>query len=105
MDELSLYPDEQPAGAAGALQHQLQHVQDSRGCAAQHAQRRLQSFSRKLSIKGTVQLELMFEILIWLLQTDDCPEVAKRSKDKPVISISQTVTALSAGQNELFMHL
>jgi hypothetical protein len=103
MGELSLYPGEQPAGAAGPLQHQLQHVQDSRGGAAQHAQRRLQSFSRKLSLnlKGTVQLELICEILIWLLQADDCPEVAKRSKDKPVISISQTVTALSAGQNNV----
>jgi hypothetical protein len=57
MDELSLYPGEQPAGAAGALQHQLQHVQDSRGGAAQHAQRRLQSFCRKLALnlKGLVQ--------------------------------------------------
>jgi hypothetical protein len=52
-----------------------------------------------LHLKGTVQLELICEIHIWLLQADDCPEVAKRSKDKPVISISQTVTALSAGQN------
>ncbi len=54
MDELSLYPGEQPAGAAGPLKHQFQHVQDSRGCAAQHAQRRLQPFSRKLALNLTL---------------------------------------------------
>jgi len=60
MDELSLYRGEQPAGAAGPLQHQLQHVQDSRGGAAQHAQRRLQSFSRKLALNLKGQYHEIF---------------------------------------------
>jgi hypothetical protein len=68
MDELSLYRGEQPAGAAGPLQHQLQHVQDSRGGAAQHAQRRLQSFCRKLALKLKGQCHEIFYFWFFMNQ-------------------------------------